>query len=72
MKKTFTILLTLILSVCMLMSFAVTAGAQVTSKNEIIPMPDIPTINRPYDTVEKIGIDIDIINALFPAEIKMT
>ena len=65
MKKTFTILLTLILCICMLSAFAVAVSA-TEQENEATNAPSMPVITKPYQTVAELGIDIEEIDALFP------
>ena len=38
-------------------------------ERETIPVPEIPAIDRPYKTIEELGIDFESIDAYFPRHI---
>lgn len=40
-------------------------------ERETIPVPEIPAIDRPYKTIEELGIDFESIDAYFPREIEV-
>lgn len=52
----------------MLVGVTVLAGAEET---DIIPVPEVPTIDRPYKTIWELGIDFATIDAYFPKNIEI-
>jgi len=40
-------------------------------ERETIPVPEIPAIDRPYKTIEELGIDFESIDAYFPRQIEI-
>ena len=68
MKKTLLSLFYILMVATMLIGATVFAGAEETG---IIPVPDIPAIDRPYKTIEELGIDYEKIDAYFPQQIEI-
>ena len=50
---------------------AIAVGATEGQERELIPVPDIPAINRPYKTMDDMGIDFAAIDASFPKNIEV-
>jgi len=40
-------------------------------ERETIPVPEVPAIDRPYKTIEELGIDFESIDAYFPRQIEI-
>ncbi len=40
-------------------------------ERELIPVPDIPAINRPYKSIEELGIDFEKVEEYFPKNIEI-
>ena len=68
MKKIVLVLFSILVIATMLIGVAVSANAQGT---ENIPFPDIPAIDRPYQTIGELGIDFEKIDAYFPRQIEI-
>ena len=68
MKKITLALLSIIMIATMLIGTTVLASAEET---DIIPVPDIPAIDRPYKTIWELGIDYEKIDAYFPQQIEI-
>ncbi len=71
MKKALLIILTIILTLGAMVGLSVTAFAQDTMERDIIPLPEIPAINRPYKTTEELGIDFKAFDEYFPQNIEI-
>ncbi len=71
MKKALLIILTIILTLGAMVGLSVTAFAQDTVERDIIPLPEIPAINRPYRTTEELGIDFKAFDEYFPQNIEI-
>lgn len=65
-----------IMSLAMVLGSAIAFGsitaiaADAEQENEAASVPDIPVINRPYQTTDELGIDIEAIDALYPERIE--
>lgn len=46
-------------------------GATEEQESETIQVPDIPSINRPYRTIEELGLDFEKIDSYFPQNIEV-
>ena len=68
MKKIVLALFSIIMIATMLVGATVFAGAEAT---DIIPVPEVPAIDRPYKTIEELGIDFEEIDAYFPQQIEI-
>ncbi|MBR2926789.1 MAG: hypothetical protein IKC31_04355 [Clostridia bacterium] len=68
MKKIVLVLFSILVIATMLIGVAVSANAQGT---ENIPVPAIPAIDRPYQTIGELGIDFEKIDAYFPRQIEI-
>ncbi|MBR3878935.1 MAG: hypothetical protein IKJ24_02315, partial [Clostridia bacterium] len=68
MKKIILALFAIIIIATMLIGTTVFAGAEET---DIIPVPEVPAIDRPYKTIEELGIDYEKIDAYFPRQIEI-
>jgi len=58
----------IIMIATMLIGTTVFAGAEAT---DIIPVPEVPAIDRPYKTIWELGIDFEKIDAYFPQNIEI-
>ncbi|MBE6634164.1 MAG: hypothetical protein E7620_07490, partial [Ruminococcaceae bacterium] len=63
--------LTLVSVLVILVITTMLFGATISANAEVIPIPDIPAIDRPYQTIEELGIDFDAIDAHFPHQIEV-
>ena len=68
MKKIILALFSIIMIATMLIGTTVFARAEAT---DIIPVPEVPAIDRPYKTIEELGIDFEEIDAYFPQNIEI-
>ena len=68
MKKIILALFSIIMIATMLIGATVLASAE---ERDIIPVPEVPAIDRPYKTIEELGIDYAKIDAYFPQNIEI-
>ena len=68
MKKIILALFSIIMIATMLIGATVLASAE---ERDIIPVPEVPAIDRPYNTIEELGIDYAKIDAYFPQNIEI-
>ena len=68
MKKIILALLSIIMLATMLIGATALVSAEET---DIIPVPEVPAIDRPYKTIEELGIDYEKIDAYFPEQIEI-
>jgi len=68
MKKTILILFSILMLVTMLIGAAISVSAETAN---IIPVPEVPAIDRPYKTIQELGIDYEKIDAYFPRQIEI-
>ncbi len=71
MKKITLILLSVLMITSVFVGVSIAASAANSQSQELIPVPDIPAINRPYKTIEELGIDFEKVEAYFPQEIEI-
>ena len=69
MKKTVLLLFSVLMIATMLIGTAVSVGAQTT---DIIPVPELPAIDRPYKTTEELDVDFAAIDACFPKNVEVS
>jgi hypothetical protein len=50
---------------------ATSVDATEEQERETIPVPEVPAIDRPYKTIEELGIDFAAIDAYFPRNIEV-
>ncbi|MBP3376479.1 MAG: hypothetical protein J6L83_06920 [Clostridia bacterium] len=65
------LLLTVAVVIAMIGVLSIVVFAEEGEEREIIPVPDIPAIDRPYKTIEELGIDFESIDAYFPRQIEV-
>ena len=65
------LLLTVAVVIAMIGVLSIAVFAEEGQGREIIPVPDIPAIDRPYKTIEELGIDFESIDAYFPRQIEV-
>ncbi|MBE7089058.1 MAG: hypothetical protein E7370_06070 [Clostridiales bacterium] len=68
MKKIILALFSIIMIATMLVGTTVFAGAEAT---DIIPVPEMPAIDRPYKSIGELGIDFEENDAYFPQQIEI-
>ena len=68
MKKTVLLLFSILVLVGMLIGTAISVSAK---ERDIIPVPEAPAIDRPYKSIEELGIDFESIDAYFPKNIEI-
>ena len=72
MKKILLALLS-ILSIIMIATMLIGATVSVSAETtDMIPVPEVPAIDRPYKTIEELGIDYEKIDSYFPQKIEVT
>ena len=76
MKKRTIKLLLIILSLVLIAAVASVIRVVATDiaegqERETIPVPEVPAIDRPYKTIEELGIDYEKIDAYFPEQIEI-
>ncbi len=76
MKKRTIKLLLIILSLVLVAAVASVIRVVATDiaegqERETIPVPEVPAIDRPYKTIEELGIDYEKIDAYFPEQIEI-
>ena len=68
MKKIILALFAIMMIATMLIGTTAFAGAEET---DIIPVPEVPAIDRPYKTIGELGIDYEKIDSYFPRNIEI-
>ena len=71
MKKRILTLLSILAINSIFVGGAMIASAEASQAREIIPVPELPAIDRPYQTIEELGIDFEAIDACFPQQIEV-
>ncbi len=68
MKKIILVLFAILALATLIVGAAISASAQTT---DVIPTPELPAINRPYKTIDELGVDFAAIDACFPKNIEV-
>ena len=68
MKKIILVLFSVLMLVTMLIGAAISVSAETS---DIIPVPEVSAIDRPYKTIWELGIDYEKIDAYFPQQIEI-
>ncbi len=76
MKKIILTIFTILMIATMLIGTTVLASAEATDPanagaTELIPVPELPVVNRPYKTMDELGIDFAAYDAYFPEKIEI-
>ncbi len=65
------LLVAVAVAIAMIAAFPIAVLATEGQEREIIPVPEVPAIDRPYKTIEELGIDYEKIDAYFPRQIEI-